>query len=258
MSPSAADLAMQADALLFAGFAVFLRIGAAMTLLPAFGEAAVPGRVRLGLAVAFTLVVMPAASPALALPDSLQGLLLLILSETGTGLAIGLAFRLTVTALSMAGVMIAQATSLSQVFPSGGSEALPAASQLMVVSGLALATLSGLHVQVSVAFIRSYDVIAPGSLPEASRLLDWVLGQAGGTMSVAFSLAAPFLAASLAYNLALGAINRAMPQLMVSLVGAPALSLAALALMSVAVPAGLAHWIVAVQPVLEDPLGERP
>ncbi|MFC3118840.1 flagellar biosynthetic protein FliR [Jhaorihella thermophila] len=36
-----------------------------------------------------------------------------------------------------------------------------------------------------------------------------------------FSLSAPFVIASLLYNLTLGAINRAMPQLMVTLVGAP-------------------------------------
>ena len=38
---------------------VFLRVGAAMALMPAFGEQVVPQRVRLMLAVAFTAVVLP-------------------------------------------------------------------------------------------------------------------------------------------------------------------------------------------------------
>lgn len=48
------------------GFVVFLRIAAAMAFLPGFGEATVPARVKLAVAVAFTAVVAPAVSPAIA------------------------------------------------------------------------------------------------------------------------------------------------------------------------------------------------
>ena len=43
---------------------VFLRMGAAMALLPAFGERVVPTRIRLVLALAFTAVVAPAVTAA--------------------------------------------------------------------------------------------------------------------------------------------------------------------------------------------------
>ena len=46
-------LAAEARGFLAAGFIVFLRVGAAMAVLPAFGEQTVPGRVRLVLALAF-------------------------------------------------------------------------------------------------------------------------------------------------------------------------------------------------------------
>lgn len=42
---------------------VFLRVGAAMALLPAFGEQSIPQRLRLVLALAFSAVVLPAAAP---------------------------------------------------------------------------------------------------------------------------------------------------------------------------------------------------
>ena len=51
------DLALilaQAQAALAVGLVVFLRVGGAMAVLPAFGEQAVPERLRLMLAVAFT------------------------------------------------------------------------------------------------------------------------------------------------------------------------------------------------------------
>ena len=52
------------------GAVVFLRVGAAMTLLPGFGERAIPMRIRLVVAGAFTLIVAAGVDIG-ALPDSL-------------------------------------------------------------------------------------------------------------------------------------------------------------------------------------------
>ena len=45
-----------------------------------------------------------------------------------------------------------------------------------------------------------------------------------GRVRLAFTLAAPFVLVSVLYNLTLGVINRAMPQLMVVFVGAPVIT----------------------------------
>lgn len=47
--------------MLWLGLVVFLRVGCALSLTPAFGEQVVPMRVRLALAFAFTAIVAPAA-----------------------------------------------------------------------------------------------------------------------------------------------------------------------------------------------------
>ena len=41
------------------GFSVFLRVAAITAMLPAFGEQSVPARIKLVIALAFTLVVAP-------------------------------------------------------------------------------------------------------------------------------------------------------------------------------------------------------
>ena len=64
-----------------------------------------------------------------------------------------------------------------------------------------------------------------------------------------------FVVAALLYNLALGAINRAMPQLMVSFVGAPALTLGGLALLALSAPVILTVWRTAMDAALTTPLG---
>ncbi len=66
-------------------------------------------------------------------------------------------------------------------------------------------------------------------------------------------MAVPFLAASVIYNIALGVINRAMPQLMVIFVGAPALTLGGLVLLAIAAPLLLKLWIDAFNAYLGNP-----
>jgi flagellar biosynthesis protein FliR len=249
----AALLAESQDAAVL-GFLVFLRVGAVMALLPAFGEMAVPTRIRLGLALAFTAIVAPAVADGLALPPVWDAAALpLLAGEVLTGLTLGVGFRLFVLALMTAGTMIAQATSLAQVFAGAGAEPMPAVGHLMVTGGLALATLGGLHVMVAEALIGSYAALPFEAVLTGATALDWGTAQIARAFSLAFALAMPFLAASLLYNVALGVINRAMPHLSVAFVGAPAITLGALGLMMVSVPLGLSVWSDALQGFLTDP-----
>lgn len=249
-----ADLLGMAESAVFAALLVFLRVGAAMALLPAFGEQTVPQRLRLILALAFTAVVWPAVTPAM--PESLT--LLSAAAEIAAGLALGAVLRLFVLTLQIAGVMIAQATSLSQIAGGAAPEPLPAVGHLLTMAGLALMVMAGLHVKVAQAFILSYQVMPAGGFPAASDIADWGLENTSRAFSLAFVLAAPFTIASMMYNLALGAINRAMPALMVSFIGAPALSAMGLALLAILAPPLLAVWSGALQDFLAAPFEAPP
>lgn len=238
------------------GFVVFLRIGAAMAVLPAFGERSIPERVRLVLALAFTAIVAPAAAPhVLPVLQLGGGVLLLLFGEIIAGLALGLALRFFVMVLQMAGSIAAQSTSLSQIFGGGAVEAQPAIGHVMVVSGLALAVMTGLHVRMAEALIGSYSAFAPGTFPSPSSIAEWGLARVVQAFSLAFTLAAPFVIASFIYNVALGVINRAMPQLMVAFVGAPAITAGGLILLFLSLPLLLSVWSEALQRFLANPFG---
>jgi flagellar biosynthetic protein FliR len=241
--------------MLWTGFLVLLRVGAAMALLPAFGEQAVPQRVRLVLALAFTAVVAPAVAPALGQVP--QGLLPPV-AEVLSGLALGIALRLFILALQIAGSIIAQATSLAQIFGAMGPEPQPAVGHLLTVAGLALAVAAGLHVRVAEVLILSYEALPPGRPPDSADLARWGLSQVAGAFALGFTLAAPFVIAATLYNLAIGVINRAMPQLMVSFVGAPALTAGALVLLAVLTPAVLSVWVAALRGFLDAPFAVPP
>ena len=254
------DLITQLNALtgigtdmLWLGLMVFMRVGSAMSLLPAFGEQSVPQRVRLMLALAFTAVVAPAVQTIP--PDTA---LLSLLIEVIIGLMLGMALRLFILALQTAGAMAAQATSLSQMFGGAGPEPQPAIGNLLVMAGIAIAVTTGLHVRVAELLILSYQMLPAGQLPGAEDAAQWGMAQVASAFSLAFCLAAPFTIAALLYNVALGIINRAMPALMVSMIGAPALTAGGLVLMALSLPLALALWSQAMQGFFAAPFQAMP
>lgn len=246
-----------AEGVLWAAALVFVRIGAVVSLMPGFGDAAVPQRVKLALVVAFTAVVTPIVAADLQTGGPVPALAHLA-GEAVAGLILGVGMRLFLLALQTAAAIIAQATTLSQLFAGAAPEPQPAIGNLFLVAGIALALGAGLHVRAAELMVLSYSILPAGGYPDASVVADWGLGLVRQTFSLAFSLAAPFVIASMIYNLALGAVNRAMPQLMVSMVGAPALTLGGLALLAVATPLLLTVWLQAFEAYLANPFAVRP
>jgi len=256
MTADLSALIAWAESALAVGFIVFLRVGAAMALFPAFGERSVPERVRLMLAFGFTLVVLPMVAP-LVRPEveSLVRPGVLVVTEALAGLAIGAMIRLFVLVLQIAGSIAAQATSLAQIFGGQNADPQPAMGHVLFYGGLALAVLLGIHVRLAEVLILSYEVWPPGRLPGGELLSSWGQAQVVRIFALAFTLAAPFVVASLVYNVALGVINRAMPQLMVAFVGAPAITAGGLILLLLTAPLLLGLWHEALAEFLIDPFG---
>ncbi len=234
---------------------VFLRVGAAAFLMPAFGDQSVPQRVRLILALALTAIVTPAVAARM---QNLPSIPFAAAEGVLAGLALGIGMRLFILALQMAASIVAQTTSLSQLFGGATPEPQPAIGNLLGMASLALALRAGLHVKAASLLILSYDFLPAGHFPLVSDLTDWGLQRVVQATVLAFSLAAPFVIASVIYNLALGVINRAMPQMPVSLVGAPVLTAGALVLMALVVPTMLAVWMEGFDAFLTNPSGSGP
>ncbi|MEM8849472.1 MAG: flagellar biosynthetic protein FliR [Pseudomonadota bacterium] len=227
-------------------FAAFLRIGGLMLLVPGLGDAMIPARVR--FVAAFALAA--AVAPAVELPTVLGPWI--IASETATGLALGAVLRFLAQALLMAGMMAAQLTSLSQLF--GAQEPSSAIGNVLNMAGLALLMAIGLPSMLVEMLIRSYDVLPPGQWSDGSDLVRWGVSRIGHAFSLAVGLAAPFALVALIYNAAMGVLNRAMPQLMVALVGAPAITALAGVVLLLSAPLILTVWKAAMVATLGDPV----
>ena len=129
---------------------------------------------------------------------------------------------------------------------------------VLVVGGFALAMVTGLHLRVIEAMILSYDVLPPGRFPAASVISEWGTSRVAEAFTLAFTLSSPFLVASLIYNVALGVINKAMPQLMVGFVGAPAITLGGMILLFLSAPILLSVWVNAMNGFLANPFSGAP
>lgn len=254
---AAADIVALLEGSLWLGFLVFLRVAATVSLLPAFGESSVPIRIKLVLSLAFTAIVAPAIDVAVPV-QTVGTLALLVLTETVSGVLIGLGLRLFILALQTAGSIAAQSTSLSQILGGAAIEPLPAMGYILTVGALALAALSGLHIKAAQLMILSYDLLPIGLFAGGSDVARWGIAQISRAFSLAFVLAAPFVLMSVIYNLTLGVINKAMPQLMVAFVGAPVITLGGLFILFLAAPIMLSVWLSALDRFMVAPFQALP
>src|SRR5690606_14237294 len=92
----------------------FARVGTMLMLIPALGEQIIPARLRLGFALAFSLVLYPLISPDLpGLAAELLQVLVLLGHELLVGLIIGGLARIVVMGTQVAGSVIAFQAGLS-------------------------------------------------------------------------------------------------------------------------------------------------
>lgn len=252
-----APLFEMAGLVMFVALGVFVRVGAALFLVPGLGERAVPVRLRLAAAAALALILAPLIAPMVGpAPETPAGLVRVLLAEAVAGLVIGLAFRLLVTGLQIAGSIAAQNVSVSQMFGAGvAPEPEPTIATLLAMGGIVLALQAGLHVHLVAALAGLYGPLPFGELPGSGELAEWATARVAEVFAFGLSLALPFVAVAFAYNLALGALNRAMPQLLVALVGAPLLIGLGMLTLYLALPEIFARWGAALMRVLTDPLG---
>lgn len=204
---------------------VFARTGAMIMLLPAIGDIGVPPRVRLGLALAVSLALMPVVQhsyPTVTI-ESPTRLMLLIAQEVTAGVVVGAMARLIVSALSVAGNLIATQTGLAyaQTLDPTMGEAGAVVSNFVTLLGTVLIFATNLHHLAIGAIQGSYALIPPGQPLPTGDLAELAIRLTSGSFALGFQLAAPFLVFGFALYAALGILARLMPQLQIFFVAMP-------------------------------------
>src|SRR6476660_7535747 len=146
---------------------VFARIGATVMLLPGFGETNIPTRIKLSIALLLTLIILPLHRAAYQVDmSSLTPLLVLVLREIVIGIVLGATARVTLSALAVAGSVIAQQLGLgfvTAIDPTQGQQGLLIGNFLTML-GLALLFATDSHHLVIAALNDSYAIFSPGEM----------------------------------------------------------------------------------------------
>ncbi|MEO0621517.1 MAG: flagellar biosynthetic protein FliR [Pseudomonadota bacterium] len=255
MEPLTAIFAATEETVLTAA-GIFARVGAFVFLMPGIGERGIPMRIRLGAALALTFLLSPLVRPLVEqTPSDVPGLALMLAAEAFAGLVIGFGFRMLVYALQIAGTTAAFHLSLSHVFGTPVGDAEPTLATFLAMGGIVLAMAAGLHIQAVAALAGLYDVLPFGQFPSGSDLADLTVSRMAEVFAIGITLAFPFIAISFAYNLALGALSRAMPQLLVALIGVPLLVGLGLITLWLSLPQIFERWGAMLNAIFSNPLG---
>jgi flagellar biosynthetic protein FliR len=203
---------------------VFARIGTMVMLMPGLGEVNVPVRIRLGMALAFTAIIMPLHRGAYQVDlQNLAPLLVLLMHEIVIGLVLGAVARVTISALALAGSIVAQQLGLgfvTAIDPTQGQQGVLIGNFLTIL-GVTLLFATDMHHLVIAALANSYTVFRPGELISSGDVAALATSTFATAFKIGVQLAAPFLVFGLIFNVGLGVLARLMPQMQVYFVAAP-------------------------------------
>ena len=205
------------------GVVLFRAVGL-FTFLPIFSSLTVPVRLRAALAVMAAFVFLPFAPALAAAPDGPLEWAIVGTREFAAGFAFGIAARVLLGAVQTAAQLVAGQsgfTLASMVDPASGDQSGAPGLILGLVS-TALLLSGNLHHLFIAAIQESYRIIPPAiAWPSVARLGDTVGFMGLRLFTVAVELAAPALIVTVAVDLIMVLVGKAMPQIPILVVAYP-------------------------------------
>jgi len=198
------------------------RIAALLMSMPIIGTQLVPMRVRLYLALAIALVLVPALPP-MPLVESLSlRSLLLIAEQLLIGVMMGFILQLFFQVFVVSGQMLAMQMGLgfaSMVDPSNGVS-VPVLGQFFNMLVVLLFLAMNGHLVVLEILAESFVTLPVGGGLSTNHFWE-VAGKLGWVLGAGLLLVLPAITALLVVNLAFGLMTRAAPQLNIFSIGFP-------------------------------------
>jgi len=201
---------------IFGVFMVFVRLGAALMVMPGFGEIYIATNIRLAIAIVLTLAIAPAVVATIpSMPATPLGLLMLVGGEVLIGVLIGTVGRLSMSALHVAGTVIAFQSSLAfalMMDPAQGIQGALIASFFSML-GLVLIFATDLHLVMIRGIHDSYEIFPAGAVPSTGDMAEMVLDLIANSFKLGVQMAAPFIVYGVVLYTGIGLLARLMPQL---------------------------------------------
>jgi flagellar biosynthetic protein FliR len=199
------------------------RILALIASSPLYGIKEVPARIKVGFAIAITIIIAPTLDiPANLDPASAQGLFVLM-QQIVAGVIIGFSIRLIFVAVEMAGDLTGMQMGLgfASFYDPVNASFTPIVAQFLgILASLAFLSANG-HLYILVALSDSFRDFPIGATVPSAHAFRTMAEWGGSLFSHALQFSLPLIGALLITNIALGILARSAPQLNIFAVGFP-------------------------------------
>ena len=205
---------------------VLVRISGIFIMAPFLGSINIPQYVRVGTAIAISIVMFPsvdAASGMLPVPPTVIGYAALVLKELFVGWLIGFVAYISFATIHMAGKVMDMQVGFSIVNvmdPTSGQQIPLIGSFLYNLSVIVFLVTNGHHMVIA-SLVESFHSIPLLNLDPSMSLPMIILDFTAGIFLTGMKIAMPVTFSILLTNTGLGILARTMPQLNIFVVGLP-------------------------------------
>ncbi len=230
----------------YAFLMIFSRLGSALMLVPGIGESFVNTRARLFLAFSISFLMLEPLLPRLPLPpESVSGLAGSIGYEVITGIFFGTLLRVLMSVLETAGMVITIQSGLSnaQIFNPALASQSPLPSAFLGLVGITMIFVTGMDHAIFRALVALYDVFPPNGDVMAGDMTQLLTQTFNKSFTLGIELAMPFFVIGLLMYVALGLMQKIMPQVQLFLMLVPVQIWGGLTLMGITFASIITIWL---------------
>lgn len=193
---------------------VMMRLVGIVMVAPVLSHSAVPIKIRLAAGVVMSLAVVARMSGPVATPAGAGGLAIAAGGELLIGAAIGYAAKLLFAGVQLGAFHVAQqmGLALGEVFnPSADQAGGPVRSTFALLAVVIFLLISG-HRQLIGALLRTFETIPVGAGAPGQSLLAMAVVLLSSSFLLAIQVAGPVLVAMLLAAVAMGLLQKTLPQ----------------------------------------------
>jgi flagellar biosynthesis protein FliR len=201
---------------------VLTRVGGLTITAPIYGGKEVPARVRVLLALALAVLIMPSQwDIVVPYPGTTLNYLVIIGGELVVGTCLGFGIMFLLKGIELAGEIIGYVGGLmmAEAYDPTTDANTPVLSRLLYLVALSIFVCIGGHRLVMAGLLDTFQTIPPGNGVFSQSITDAFVTLLTQSFSLGIRAAAPATIALLLATLVLGLISRTVPQLNVLVLG---------------------------------------
>lgn len=203
---------------------VFLRVTAIVMSLPIFSGNNVPNMFKAGLSIAVALALFPVIDLTI-LPEMTGWIFLTlgVISEVLLGLSVGLAIRLIMAGIQMAGQVSGyqMGLAIANIMDPATSMQTPILAQAFNLMAMLIFLAIDAHHWFFRALADSFAIIPPFEFVLSASFIGYLMEMAGTMFIIALKIGAPVIVVLILTSVSFGLMARTVPQMNIFIVAMP-------------------------------------